>query len=137
MQDQRLGVVEQNLARHTPEGTERTLHAIEPAVLLLMTIGPDMQAARVTQRRHKQKHFHRHAIDLHSTLAEVDLQLFTGLRLEPNRRSCRGNQLTPQWSNRAFHSPQADGDVLLPSQLLPYHIGIPGMLAKTLAQPLV
>jgi hypothetical protein len=47
VQDQRPGVVEQNFARHTAEGTESTLHAVEPVVLLLMAVGADMQAARV------------------------------------------------------------------------------------------
>src|SRR4051812_41474167 len=39
VQDQRLGVVEQNLAGHSAEGMERTLHAVEPAVLPLMAVG--------------------------------------------------------------------------------------------------
>src|SRR5690242_2505869 len=41
-QDQRLGIVERNLARYAAEGTEHALHAVEPAVLLLMAIGADM-----------------------------------------------------------------------------------------------
>ena len=46
VQDQRLGVVEQNLAWHPAEGTERTLHTVEPAFLPLMAVGADMRRRR-------------------------------------------------------------------------------------------
>jgi len=104
MQDKRLCVVEQNLAWHATEGSERALHPVEPAVLLLMAIGADMQAARVSQRRHEQKDFDCHATDLHPAFAEVDLQLFTGLRLKPDGRAGRSDQLPPQRCHRSFHS---------------------------------
>jgi hypothetical protein len=133
MQDQRLGVVEQDLARHATEGAERALHAIEPAVLLLMAIGAHMQATRVTQRGHEQKDFDRRATDRHPALAEIDLQLFARLRLKADRRTGRRNQLSPQRGNRTFHRAQADHDVLLPPQLLANHIRVARMLIQPLS----
>jgi hypothetical protein len=136
MQDQRLGIVEQNLARHTAERTERTLHAVEPVVLLLMAIGTHMQTARITERGHEQKRFHRHAADLHPALTEVDLQLFARLRLKADCRSNGGDQLSPQRCNRAFYRAQADHDILLSRQLLPQHIRVASVTMESLAQPI-
>jgi hypothetical protein len=73
VQDQRPGVVEQNFARHTAEGTESTLHAVEPVILLLVAVGADMQAARVAQRCYEQVDFDHRATDLYPAFTEVDL----------------------------------------------------------------
>jgi hypothetical protein len=135
IQDQRLGIIQKNLACHPAESTEGTLHAVEPAVLPLMAIRADMQSPGIAERCDKQMDLYRNTADLHPAFTEVDLQLFAGLRLEPNCRTCRSNQLTPQRRNRAFHRTQTDTYTLLARQLLAHHIGIAGMATKTLAQP--
>ena len=135
IQDQRLGIIQKNLACHPAEGTEGTLHAVEPAVLPLMAIRADMQSPGIAERCDKQMHLHRNPADLHPAFTEVDLQLFAGLCLEANCRACRSNQLTPQRCDRAFHRTQTDYYTLLARQLLAHHIGIAGMATKPLAQP--
>ena len=95
-----------------------------------------MQATRITQRGHEQIDLHRHATDLHPAFAEVDLQLFTRLRLKADRRTCRSNQLSPQRGDRTLYRAQTDRYILLPRQLLPNHIRVARMATKTFAQPL-
>jgi hypothetical protein len=45
VQDQRFGVVEQNLPRHAAEGPEGALQSVEPTVLPLVPIRPHMPSA--------------------------------------------------------------------------------------------
>src|SRR5690242_17126684 len=50
MQDQRPRIVEQHFRRHSTEAAERALHAVEPALLLLVAISAHVQAARIAER---------------------------------------------------------------------------------------
>ena len=119
MGDQRAGVVEQHLVRHATEHAKRTLHAFEPVLLLLPGEGPDMQTPGIEKRCHEEEHLHGRAADLDTPLTEVDLQLLTGARLEPDRCPCLCSKSLAQGGHRTFHSPQADGDTPLSSQFLP------------------
>lgn len=135
MQDQRLCIVEQNFLRHSAEGPEGTLQPVKPTVLPLMPIRPHMQPARVAEGRNKEKDLDRYTINLDPAFAEVDLQLLARMGLEPNRRTCRGNQLTAQRCRRTLHRPQADDETLLGCQLLANHISITGMATKPFGDP--
>ncbi len=112
-QDQRTGVVEQHLRRDTAEGRKGALHSGEPVLLALAQKGPHMEAPRVAERRHEERHQPQDALDLHPTLAEVDLQLLTRPRLETHRRPCLGAQLLAQMRHRPLHRAQAHLDALL------------------------
>jgi hypothetical protein len=135
MQNQCLAIVEQNFPRHAAEGAERALQSVEPTVLPLMSIRPHMQPTRVAEGCDEEKDFDRNTIDLNPALAEVDLQLLARLRLEPHRRTCRGNQLPAQRCRRTLDRPQADDDALLGCQLLANYIGVAGMATKPLGEP--
>ena len=135
VQDQRLGSVEQNVARHAAERPEGALQSIEPTFLPLVTIRPHMQPARVAEGRDEEKDFDRDAIDLNPAFTKVDLQLLTRMGLKPHRRTRCGNQLAPQRSRRTLDRSQADNKTFLRGQVLANHIGIAGMAAKPLGNP--
>src|ERR1700761_266093 len=75
MQDQRLGVVGQNLPWHAAESSQGALQSVEPTVLPLMSIRAHMQPARVAECRHEEGHLDRNTADLDTAFAEIDLQL--------------------------------------------------------------
>lgn len=75
VQDQGAGIVEQHLARHAAERLEGALQSGKPVLLPLVAEGAHVQAARVAERRHEQRHPGGHAADLDPPLAEVDLHL--------------------------------------------------------------
>ena len=54
IQDQRLGIIQKNLACHPAESTEGTLYAVEPAILPLMALRADMQSPGIAERCYKQ-----------------------------------------------------------------------------------
>ena len=76
-------------------------------------------APKLAKRCHEEEHLHGRAADLDTPLTEVDLQLLTGARLEPDRCPCLCSKSLAQGGHRTFHSPQADGDTPLSSQFLP------------------
>lgn len=78
VQNQRPGVVEQDLARNAAKGEERAFHPGKPALLLLMAKGTHVQTAGIAERRDEEEHLGGRARDLNAALAEVDLQLLPG-----------------------------------------------------------
>lgn len=133
--DQRPRVVQQHFLRQPGEVRERPLHPIEPRRLAVVPERLHVAAPRVAQRRHEQVHPHRLATDLHTPLAEVDLQLPAGRRLEPNRRTRLGLQRPAQRRHRTLDRPQAHRHPVLALQILAHHVGVPPMLPETLRQP--
>src|ERR1700761_2857570 len=135
MQDQRLGVVEQNLPRYAAKGTEGTLQSVKPAILPLMSIRAHMQSPRVAEGRDKEEDLDRSTANLDPAFTKVDLQLFTRLGLKPQRRTRCSNQFPSQRRRCAFDRPQADDQTFLGRQLLANHIGIAAMAVKPLGDP--
>ena len=76
--DQRLGIVEQDLAGYPAKVPEGRLQTLEPSRLPLVPKRGHETAARVAQRRHEQVDPHPLAADRHQGRAEVDLQLPAG-----------------------------------------------------------
>ena len=74
--------------------------------------------ARIAQRRHKQVDPHALAGDRHPRLAEVDLQLMTGRRLEAQRRPRLGPQRLAQSRHRPLDRAQAHRQPSLAQQIL-------------------
>ena len=132
---QRAGVVEQDLLRDPAEVREGAFDAVEPGRLPLVAKRLHVAASRVAQRRHEQIQPRRFAADHHPRLAEVDLQLAPGRRLEADRRPRLSLQRPPQRRHGALHRPQADDKAVLAHQLLAYHVGIAPVLAETLGEP--
>jgi len=104
-------------------------------LLALAEKGPNMDAARVAQRRHEERHQARCAVDLDAPLAEVDLKLLTGPRLEPDRRARLGAQLLAQVRHRPLHRAQAHHYALLRHEFLADHVGIAAMAPEALLDP--
>jgi len=94
-----------------------------------------MDAAGIAERRHEERDQPRRAADLHTPLAEVDLQLPTRTRLEAHRRPSLGPQFLAQMRDRPLDRAQAHLDALLGSEFLTDHIGVAGMAAEPLFQP--
>jgi hypothetical protein len=72
---------------------------------------------------------------IHEALAELDLQLPAGRRLEPRPRQGLGFERWPIRGDRTLQRAQADGQSLLGHQVLPHNIGIAPVADKPLAQP--
>ena len=135
MQDQRLGVVEQDFGRHAAEVAECRLQPVQPGALALMPERRHEPAPRVSERRHEQTDPHHLAADRDRGRAEVDLQLPARRRLETHARPRLGHQLAPKSANRPLHRAQADADAMLPLQLLTDDVGVATVPAKPLGQP--
>ena len=73
--------------------------------------------------------------DHHPLLAEVDLHLPAGRRLEPHRRPRLGRELPAQRRHRALDRAQAHRDPVLGHKLLPHHVGVAAMLPEPFRQP--
>jgi hypothetical protein len=82
----RLGIIEQDLARHPAKVPEGRLQALEPRRLPFVPKRRHETAARVAQRRHEQVNPQHLAADRHKGRAKVDLQLPAGRRLEAHAR---------------------------------------------------
>ena len=74
--DQRLGVVDQHLLRHTVPGAERFLQRLQPMALLLVAKHPHHLPARVAEGQYTDVHFGAHPANLYPQLTKVSLQLF-------------------------------------------------------------
>lgn len=133
--DQRPGIVEQNLLGHTAKGPEAAFHAVEPMLLAFATVSPGVQPAGIAERGDEEEYLLHPVPDRDTPLAEVDLQLLTGPRLEAHRRAGLGTQLLPQVGDRALDRAQAHRDPELRREFLPDHVGIAGMAAEPFAQP--
>ena len=107
-QDQRPGIVEQHFRRHAAERREGALHPREPVLLPLAEKGPDVDAARVAERRDEERHQPQGAVDLDAPLAEVDLQLLARQGLEAHRRPRLGAQLLTQMRHRPLDRAKAE-----------------------------
>ncbi len=137
MIDQRPGVVEQHLARHPAEVPERRLDAVEPGRLPVVAEGLDEYPARIAQRRHEQVDPHALAGDRHPRLAEVDLQLMTGRRLEAQRRPRLGPQRLAQSRRRPLDRAQAHRPPSLAQQILAHDVGVASMPPEPFSQPVL
>ena len=133
--DQRAGVVEQHLFRDTAEGPEGTLHPGKPVLLPLGPEGPHMQPTRMAEGRDEEEHLLLFVADPDPALAEVDLQLLAGPRLEAHRRPRFGPQRLSQMRHRPLHRAQAHHDILLRGELLAHDIGVARHTAGTARQP--
>ena len=100
--DQRPGIVEQHLLGHTAKGPEAALHAIEPVLLAFTPVSPGVKPAGIAQRGDEEEYLLHLVPDRDTPLAEVDLQLLTGPRLEAHRRTSFGAQLLSQVGDRAL-----------------------------------
>jgi hypothetical protein len=78
---------------------------------------------------------HRLAADLHSRLAEVDLQLSPRRRLEAHRRPSLRPQILATPRHRPLYRAQADDQTKLRSQVLAHHVGVPPVPKQPLGQP--
>ena len=137
VQHQGAGVVQEHLLGHAAEGAERPLHALEPVLLALAGKGADVDAPRVPQSGDEQEHRRRHPVDLHPTLAEVDLQLLARRRLEPDRRPRLGPQRPAQRRHRPLHRAQADLHALLGRELLAHDVGAARVATEPLGDPVL
>jgi hypothetical protein len=133
--DERLGIVEQDLARHPAKVAEGPLQTFEPSRLPLVPKRGHEAAARVSESRHEQIDAYPLAGDRHEGRAEVDLQLSAGWRLEAHAGPRLGKQITSQISHCPLDRAQTDPDPVLPRQLLAHHVGIASVPAKPLGQP--
>src|SRR5262252_257258 len=70
-------------------------------------------------------------------LAEVDLQLPTRRRLEPNRRARLRLQLPSPARNPPLNMTKADRNAMLGGKLLAHHVGVAVMPEEPFAQPVV
>jgi hypothetical protein len=105
VEDERARIVEKHLFGHAAECKERRFDPVEPIILLLIAIDAHMQTAGIAERGDEKEDLLRLAADCCPAFAKIDLQLFTWLRLKPDRRSCRRNQLPPQRCNRSLDGP--------------------------------
>jgi transposase len=80
--------------------------------------GAHVQAARVAERRYEQVDPDGLAADHHPLLAEVDLHLPAGRRLEPHGRPRLRRELPAQRCDRPLDRAQAHRDPVLGQQLL-------------------
>jgi len=135
VQHQRPGVVEQDLLRHAAERPECALQPLEPAGLALVPKRAHVQATRVAERSDEQVSPDHLPADHHPLLAEVDLHLPAGRRLEPDRRPRLGRELPAQWCHRALDRAQAHRDPVLGQQFLPHHVGVAAMPPEPFRQP--
>ena len=103
--DERLGIVEQDLARHPAKVAEGPLQAFEPSRLPLVLKRGHETAARASESRHEQVDPYPLAGDRHQGRAEVDLQLSAGWRLEAHAAR-PGKQITSQISHRPLDRAQ-------------------------------
>jgi hypothetical protein len=103
--DQRLGIVEQDLAGHSTEVAERPFQALEPSGLALVAERRNETAARVAQRRHEQIDPRHLFADLDERRAEVDLQLPARRCLEAHARPRLGKQIAAHISHRPLDRP--------------------------------
>ena len=134
---QRLRVVHQHLLGNAAEVPERPLQPREPRRLALVPERLRVAPPRVAQRRHEQLRPHPLAPDRHPRLAEVDLQLPTRRRLEPQRRLRLRPQLPPMRRHRPLHRAQARLHAQLARQLLAHHLRVAPMPEEALPQPRV
>ena len=74
--DERPGVVEQHLLRHAAELRKRAFQPIEPAFLALVQEGADVEAARVAERGHEQKH-----LKLYKSRLDLTVSVWMGGRV--------------------------------------------------------
>jgi hypothetical protein len=134
---ERLGVVEQDLARHPAEVPEGQLQPVEPGVLALVAEGGDEEAPGVARRGHGQVDPHRLAADLGGGGggAEASLEPVAGRGLEAERRARLGRQLAPHPADGALDRAQADREAVLGQQLLADHVGVAAVTPQALAGP--
>ena len=111
--DQRLRIIDQNFRRNAPEPQERAFHPFEPVRLALPLRGPDMHPARIAKCPDKHMNPHPLAADPDPRIAEVDLHLMTGSRLEADRRPLLRFQLPAPMPHPKFYRAQADDDPML------------------------
>ena len=133
--DQSTSVVEQQLARHPTKMEERAFDPFQPRRLLFMSKRCGINPARVAQGGDEQEHFVPLALDRDPALAEVDLQLSAGRRLEADRGQRFGRQLAPQMRHRPLHRAQADHNAQSRCQLLAHHVRIAPMTSQRVIQP--
>ena len=84
--DKSLRIIDQDFRRNAPEPQECALQPFEPVGLALPLRGPDMHPARIAKRPDKHMDPHPLAADPNTGIAEVDLHLMTGRRLEADCR---------------------------------------------------
>lgn len=130
-------VVEPHLFGDPAKVPERTLQSGKPALLALVSEGPDIKPVRTAEPGDKQIDFDSVAVDQHPALAEIDLQLLAGRRLKANRRPRLRLRPASQRCHLTLDRPQAQFDTLLGQQRLAHNIGIAGMATKPLGQPIL
>ena len=134
-QDQRAGIVEQHLLRHTAECREGAFHSLKPVLLALAGERPHVDATGIAERRHEERHQPRCATDLDPSLPEVYLQLLTRSGLEPHRRPGLRPQFLTQMGHRPLDRAQAHLNALLGCKFLTDNICIAGMAPEPFLQP--
>jgi hypothetical protein len=137
MRDEPAIIVEQHLFGNSAKVAESAFDTGKPTLLALVAKRLDIEPPRVAQRRYEQINLHIVVADHRPTLAKVDLQLLAGRRLEADRRARLCLQFASQVTHLALDRPQAQPDPLVPLELLANHIGVAGMPAETLRNPIL
>ena len=122
--DQCLRIIDQNFRRHAPEPQESAFHPFEPVRLALPLRGSDMHPARIAKRPDKHMDPHTFTADPDPSVAEVDLHLMTGSRLEADRRPLLRIQFPAPMPHPALYRPQADNDSMLIRQFLTNDVSV-------------
>ena len=83
-----------------------------------MPVGNHVDSPRVAERHHAEVQFDPLAAHHGVELAEVDLELLAGWRLEPNRCLRFGTELLPKPYHRALYGPDGHRYAVLSPKLL-------------------
>ena len=110
---QRARVVPEDRARHAAEVAEGGREAFAPVRAPLIEKRFDEQAPRIAEDGHEQEDAHPHPGDQQRLLAEVDLQLVAGRRLDPDGRERRGALRSSNVRDRSLKRPHADRAAVL------------------------
>jgi len=116
--DQRPGIIPEQGARDATEMRERGGDPIAPVGAALIEKRFDEEAPGVAEDRDEEEDADAHAGDLQTLLAEIDLQLVAGRRLDPHRRQLRDSVLPPDVRHGALERAHADRESVLGQQPL-------------------
>ena len=101
--DQRARIVDEHRLRDAAEVQERTGEPLAPVVVPLAQKRPHVDPSRIAQHGDEEVDAHLSAADDHAPLAEVDLKLMAGRRLEAHRRHLGGAACLAMRRDRPLH----------------------------------
>jgi hypothetical protein len=116
--DECAGAIDQDPPGDTAERAERAGETLPPIVLALAQGRADEDSARISKHRDEEVHLGPNARDTDPLLAEVDLHLLAGHRLEPHRRELGCPPRLAMRREHALQRAERYVDVTLRQQLL-------------------